>query len=173
MRTYFPSKTVEFKLEEPRAFRRFSWSLVEMAVVTGILLRAFRSLVLTHGSNSWLYLGGTWALGLVFLLFMATAHVANFPTRQWLWRAPAFVGIEWAAASATSALLIWIGREPNGTVRAEWHDWFGLSMNTLVWTVVQVLPWAALLALIVHLVKRSRLVREDVDPEAPEETPAA
>ena len=55
MATLFPRHTVELKLEEPKAFRKFSYSLVEMAIVTGIIARIYRLVVLTHGSNHWLY----------------------------------------------------------------------------------------------------------------------
>ena len=37
MPSFFPRNTVEWHIEEPRAFRRFSYSLVEMAIVTGVL----------------------------------------------------------------------------------------------------------------------------------------
>ena len=39
-RLSFRDTTIELRVEEPKAFRRFSFSLVEMAIVTGILLRA-------------------------------------------------------------------------------------------------------------------------------------
>ena len=67
MANFFPKQTLEFKFEEPKAFRRISFSLVEMAIITGILVRVYRVVVLTHGSNNWLYLGGTITLGVVFL----------------------------------------------------------------------------------------------------------
>ena len=37
MPNFFPIQTSELKFEEPKAFRRFSFSLVEMALVTGVL----------------------------------------------------------------------------------------------------------------------------------------
>ncbi len=42
MPNFFPIQTSELKFEEPKAFRRFSFSLVEMALVTGVLLRVYR-----------------------------------------------------------------------------------------------------------------------------------
>src|SRR3954467_8531005 len=123
MPTFFPQHTVEWKIEEPAAFRRFSYSLVEMAVVTGVVLRAFRALWLTHGTTSWLYIGGWFAFYLVILLGMATAHLANLPVQKWLFRAPLFALVEVATEMVVSALLIMVGREPNGTVRASWNDW--------------------------------------------------
>lgn len=153
--SFFPRQTVEWHLEEPRAFRRLSLSLVEMALVTGVLLRVYRSFVLTRGASGWLLFGGTIALGILFLLFMTTAHLANFPIQKWTWRAPAFAGIEWAAEMATSALLILIGREPMGSTRAELHDWASLAMGTLATRAVIIILWSLLLAGIVQIVRRT------------------
>jgi len=86
-----------------------------MAIVTGVLVRIYRLLVLTHGSNNWIYLGSTFAMWLIILLGMLTAHLANYPLQQYLWRAPLFAAIEVAAEMATSALLLTVGREANGT----------------------------------------------------------
>src|SRR3982750_3494571 len=133
MVTFFPRHTVELKIEEPRAFRRFSFSLVEMAIVTGVLVRLYRLFILTHGSNHWLYLASVSTIGVLFLLGMATAHLANYPLSQFLWRAPAFAVVEVAAEMATSALLIWLGREANGTVRAHWDDWASMGLHALLY----------------------------------------
>src|SRR5947207_12261465 len=105
MPSFFPTHTTEFHLEEPKAFRRFSFSLVEMALVTGVLVRIYRLLTLTHGSNNWIYIGVVVSFGLLFILGMLTAHLANYPLHQYLWRAPAFALIEVGAEMATSALL--------------------------------------------------------------------
>jgi hypothetical protein len=111
MPNFFPRHTSELKFEEPKAFRRFSFSLVEMALVTGVLLRVYRVLVLTHGSNNWVYIGGSIAVGLLFLLGMVTAHLANFPLHDYAaWRAPLFAFVEVLAEMAVSALLIAVGR---------------------------------------------------------------
>ena len=160
MPSLFPRQTVEWRLEEPKAFRRFSRSLVEMAIVTGVLLRIFRVLTLTHGSNNWLYLGGMLALGMLFLLGMVTAHLANYPLHQYLWRAPAFAIIEVLAEMATSALLIALGREANGTVRAHWDDWAGLGLHALLYRGLAIVVWGLILAGVVSLVRRT-LVHED------------
>lgn len=154
MPSFFPRQTLEWHLEEPRAFRRLSLSLVEMALVTGVLLRIYRSFILTHGANGWLYLGGTLGFGLLFLLLMTTAHIANFPVQRWLWRAPAFALIECTAEMATSALLIWIGREPYGSIRAEWHDWPSMAIGALATRGLVIILWTLLLAGIVQVVRR-------------------
>lgn len=159
MPSFFPRQTIEWRFEEPMAFRRFSRSLVEMAIVTGVLLRIYRMLTLTHGSNDWLYLGGVLALGVIFLLGMATAHLANYPLHQYLWRAPAFAAVEVLAEMATSALLIALGREANGAVRAHWDDWVGLGLNALLFRGLVIVVWGVVLAGVLFLVRRT-LVHE-------------
>lgn len=152
--SFFPRQTIEWHIEEPRAFRRLSLSLVEMALLTGVLLHVYRSYVLTRGATGWLLFGGALAFGILFLLFMTTAHLANFPIQKWAWRAPAFAAIEWAGEMATSFLLILIGREPYGSVRAELHDWPSMAMGTLATRGSIILIWSLLLAGIVQIVRR-------------------
>jgi hypothetical protein len=149
----FPRHTVDLKLEEPAAFRRLSFSLVEMALVTGAVLRLFRVLALTRGASGWLLVVGAVALGVFLLIGMATAHLANFPIRQWAWRAPAFGALEAAAEMLVSAALIALGREPLGTGRAGWSDWPGMAVETLLWRVAVVGLWSLLLAGVVTLVR--------------------
>jgi hypothetical protein len=162
MTQFFPRKTTEIRIQEPRSFRRLSYSLVEMALVTGVVVRAYRLVILTHGGNNWLYLGATFAVGAIFFLGMVTAHLANFPLHQYLWRAPAFAGVEVAAEMVTSALFISLGHEANGTVRAHWDDWIGMSVNALLIRGVAIMVWAAILAGSVQLVRRT-VVHEDED----------
>jgi hypothetical protein len=169
MPNFFPRHTSELKFEEPKAFRRFSLSLVEMALVTGVLLRVYRVLVLTHGSNNWLYIGGSIAIGLLFLLGMATAHLANFPLHDYVWRAPTFAFVEVLAEMAVSALLIAAGHEANGTVRAHWDDWVGLGLNALLYRGLAIIVWCGILACVIQIVRRT-IVHED---EETTEIPAA
>jgi len=152
--SFFPRQTIEWHIEEPRAFRRLSLSLVEMSLVTGVLLHVYRAYVLTHGANGWLFFGGSLALGLLFLLFMTTAHLANFPIQKWAWRAPAFALLECTGEMMTSLPLIWLGREPLGSARAEWHDWPAMAMGTLATRGLLILVWSLMLAGIVQIVRR-------------------
>ena len=168
MANFFPRQTIEFKFEEPKAFRRISFSLIEMAVITGILVRVYRVVVMTHGSNNWLYIGGTITLGVVFLLGMLTAHLANYPLHQYPWRGPAFAAVEVVAEMAVSALLIAVGHEANGTVRAHWDDWVGLGLNALLFRGLEIVIWTLLLAGVIQIVRR--VVHED---EEPAEVPVA
>ena len=149
-----PRSTLELKLDEPAAFRRLSQSLVETAVVTGVIIRVYRAVVLANSTGGWMY----WALaGTIWTLIfcaMVTAHLANFPVRRWVWRAPAFAAVMVAAEMITSLVLIAIGREPTGSVRAEWSDWPGMAANALLYRGLAVCGWAAVLALAVWLVRR-------------------
>jgi hypothetical protein len=162
MSDFFPLHTATMRIEEPKAFRRFSLSLVEMALITGVLVRVYRSLVLTHGSNNFGYIAATMTLALVFIVFMATAHLANYPLQRWLWRAPAFAGVEVLGEMATSLLLIWLSREPNGTVRAHFNDWPSMAMRAALYRGVIVLVWSLILAAIVQVV-RNRFIKEEAD----------
>ena len=171
MPTFFPRQAVEFRIEEPKAFRKISFSLVGMALITGVVVRIYRVFVLTHGSNDWIYLGGAFALGTVFLFGMLTAHLANYPLYQYLWRAPVFAIVEVLAEMATSALLISLDWEPNGTVHAHWDDWLGMGLNALLIRGMSIVLWALGLAVIVSLVRRT-IVQEEED-EADEIAEAA
>jgi len=164
MPAFFPRHTSELRFEEPKAFRKLSFSLVEMGIATGVLIRLYRVLILTHGSNNWIYLGGVFALGIVFLLGMLTAHLGNYPLHQYLWRAPMFALVEVAAEMGTSALLIALGHEANGTVRAHWDDWVGMSLNALLIRGLAIVLWGLILGGVVQLV-RGRIVHEDDEPE--------
>ena len=163
MSDFFPLHTATMRIEEPRAFRRFSQSLVEMALITGVLVRVYRSLVLTHGGTGFGYVAGTMVVAILFIVFMATAHLANYPVHHWFWRAPAFAGLEVAGEMATSLLLIWLNREPNGTVRAHYDDWPGMLMRALLYRGLVIVLWALLLAVIVSVVRKARVVEEEAD----------
>ena len=162
MSDLFPLHTTTMRIEEPKAFRRFSLSLWEMALVTGVLVRVFRSLVLTHGTSSFGYIASTMSVAILFIIFMATAHLANYPLHHWLWRAPAFAGLEVVGEMATSLLLIWLKREPNGTVRAHFDDWASMTFRTALYRGLIVVLWSLVLAGIVQIV-RSRFVKEEAD----------
>jgi hypothetical protein len=170
--TFFPKHTVTW--EEPTVLRRFTISLFEVAILTGIALRLYRAMVISAGStSSWLWAGGTFAIGLLILCAAATVHLANYPLQRWLWRAPAFAAIEVAAESVTSALLIWIGREPIGSTRAEWSDWFSMAQTTLWTRMLTVSGWALLLAAVVWVVRRTILREQPVEEDTVEDVAQA
>ncbi len=170
MSTFFPRHSVEWRLEEPPAFRRLSISLVEMALLTGIVLRLLRALTFTHGRASWLFYGAAFVVGLLVLLGMTTAYLANWTLKSWLWRAPLFALVEVAGEMATSLVLIALRREPEGAVRAEFHDWPSMALRAFLQSELSICLWAALLAGVILFVRRSGIaegVEEEpvVDPE--------
>ena len=156
----FPRHTVEVVVEYATPVRRFTFSLPEMALLTGVVIRLFRMLALTHGSNEWWYIGGTFTVGLVLLLGLLTTHLANYPLNQYWWRALAFAGLEILGEMSTSLLLIWLGREPNGTVRAHIDDWPTMAVRALLYRGLAIVIWSLLLSFTVQLTRRT-IVHED------------
>ena len=166
--SFFPQNTIEWRMEEPPAFRRLSLSLAEMALLTGIVLRLLRALTFTYGRVSWLYYGLVFVVGTLVLLGMTTAHLANFPVRAWTWRAPLFALVEVVGEMLTSLLLISLGREPEGTARADFQDWPSMSLRALAQSELSICLWALLLAAVIVFVRRSGMARDvDSDPLDP------
>jgi hypothetical protein len=163
MPSYFPRHTVAWKVEEPAAFRKLTLSVVEMGLITGVVLRLYRALVLTHGANSWVYLGLTAAAGAILLFGMCTAHLANFPIKHWLWRAPLFVALELAGELLASIVLIAVHRERLGSLGATFADWLPMAADLVVWRAIPVVVFTLILALIVQLVRILLLRHEDRD----------
>ena len=68
----------------------------------------------------------------------------------------------------TSLLLISLGREPEGTVRADFHDWPSMSLRALAQSELTICLWALLLAAVIVFVRRSGMARDvDADPLDP------
>jgi hypothetical protein len=164
MSSFFPRQSVEWRLEEPPAFRRLSLSLFAMALLAGVLLRLLRAVTFTHGRASWLFYGVAFVVGMLILLGMTTAHLANWTLRSWLWRAPLFALVETAGEMATSLVLIALRREPEGAVRAEFHDWPSMALRAFLQSELAICLWAALLAGVIVFVRRSG-VAEGVEAE--------
>jgi hypothetical protein len=156
MPTFFPRQTIDWRaVEEPAAFRRFSLSLVGMALSTGVVLRLFRAVTFGAGRAGWLVFGASILVGLVLLIGMVTAHLANFSLRRWLWRAPLFALVVTMAAMATSLLLIALHREPEGAARADFHDWPSMALRFLFYSELTVCLWAVVLGAVILLVRRT------------------
>ncbi|MEP6618277.1 MAG: hypothetical protein ABJE47_03135 [bacterium] len=169
MPSFFPRQTIEWRVEEPPAFRRLSLSLLEMALITGVVLRLTRALTFTLGGTSWLYYGIAFVFGTLLLIGMTTAHLANFPVRAWSWRAPLFALVEVVGEMTTSLLLIALRREPEGTARADFHDWPSMSFRALVQSELSICVWALVLAAAIIFVRRSGMARDvDADPLDPD-----
>jgi hypothetical protein len=150
-----------FTFREPPAFSKLARSIVEMALVTGVVARLYRAAVLTNtGKSSALAVGALFLLGASFVLLMAAVHLSRFPLREWTWRAPAFAALESTFESVVSFALILAHREPLGTGAATIRDWPGLAGTILVRHVVVISVFSLLLALTVKLVRYQLLKHE-------------
>ncbi|HMH26330.1 MAG TPA: hypothetical protein VK542_07105, partial [Gemmatimonadaceae bacterium] len=146
-------KSSEWDLEEPAAFARIARSPFELALITGVVMRLFRAVVLTQGNASSTFLGASLVLGTLFLLGMATLHLGRFPVREWPWRAPLFAVLETAGEMTVSLVLIALHREPWGTARAEFVDWQAMATGVVFWRVLGVSVWALLLGATVSFIR--------------------
>jgi hypothetical protein len=160
MADFFPRHTIEWKVREPAFMRRLSLSLVSMALITGVAVHLYRWFVLSHGRLSWWFFFGAIGVGFTLMLGLTTAHLANYPVSQWVWRAPLFALVESAAEIAMSAVLIAGGVERVGSERAHWNDWLPLAFNTILRRLLAIVLFALLLALVVQWVRRMMLEHE-------------
>ncbi|MFI5311777.1 MAG: hypothetical protein ACHQQ3_11115 [Gemmatimonadales bacterium] len=161
MSEFFPRKSVQWKLQEPAALRRASLSLPYMALLTGVLLRLWRSYAFTHGSpDSYLWIGGTFLAGMTFLFLMVTLHLGNYTLRNWVWRAPVFAVLESGTEIVMSLALTTVGLEPLGADTAELSDWLPTATRILFWRLFGVLLFALVLAIVVWTVRRLLLAAE-------------
>lgn len=159
---FFPRATIQWKaLEDPALARRISLSLPEMALISGVVLRLYRAYVLTHGSSSsWLWVAGTFLLGLIFMLLMLTAHLANFTMRHWWWRAPAFAVLQAGTEIVMSLALTAVGWETYGSEVADLSVWWP-SAERVLWTRMAItILFTLILAFVVRII-RSLVVRRE------------
>lgn len=148
-------------LREPPAFSKLARSTVEMALVTGVVIRLYRALILTNaGDSGGVTLASLFLIGAAFVLLMASIHLSRFPLRRWLWRAPAFAVLESLFESITSLALILSHREPLGTGAATMGDWPAIVTSILVRHVIVICAFSLLLGLVVKLVRYQLLKRE-------------
>lgn len=162
MPEFFPRHSITWRAERPHALRRLSVSLPQMALITGIGMRLWRSYVLTHGSaDSWAWIGGTFLVGVSFLFLMTAIHLGNFTLRNWTWRAPLFAILEAGTEILVSLALTTLGLEPLGADMAEFEDWLPTATRILIWRLVGVVLFTAVLAVIVSILRRIILAAED------------
>lgn len=141
-------------LEEPAFLRRVSQSVVSMAILTGVALRLYRAIVLQFGwSDSWLWVGGTFIAGAVFLFLGATLHLGNFAQRSWWWRAPVFALVEAGTEILVSLALTVVGLEVVGSLGATLQDWQESSARILFFRFVGITLFALVLALVSTVVR--------------------
>lgn len=172
--SFFPHETHVFHAFELSAWRTLSLSVVEMAALTGVLLRGFRAFTLSHAAGTGLsYIAGTIVISAAVLFAMLTLHLSNFPVRRWARRVAAFAVVETLAEIVVSAILIALHREPLGTTsRATWSDLPSIALGTLEVRVVALALFALALAGVVQLVRRL-LPRHTVHHAAPQPPPTA
>lgn len=161
-------QTGAWEAYEASAVRRFSRSLVLMAIVTGVTWRLCRALFLGAGpTESPLFFGSVIALGVLVFFGMATLHVGNYPLKRWMWRVPVFALVEGLAEVATSAVLIALAREPLGSAYATWADLPNIAGIVLTTHVLVLSLYAGILALVVQGIRRSmRAVGDAVADDA-------
>src|SRR5690606_16185255 len=129
--------------------------------LTGVIVRVYRALVLSRADGGDIgFLALSFAVGTVLLLGMVTLHLGNFTLRQWAWRAPVFAVIEVASEALVSLGLIWLGREPLGSLRATFADWPALVARTAMYRITTIGLFAIALAGVVQFMRYLALRRE-------------
>ena len=158
MPEFFPRRTIVWRLERTNPFRTLTLSAAEMGLLTGIVLRLVRALIIPHTpeSTAWLY----WVFVGLALCGAAVLHLSNYTVRHWIWRAPAFAASTAAGEALTSLVLIAVQREPFGTGRATFIDWPQMAFNSLAITSAVICAFAALLAVVVQIVRYLLLLSE-------------
>jgi hypothetical protein len=158
MPEFFPRRTIVWRLERTNPFRTLTLSVAEIGLLTGIVLRLVRALILPHTpeSTAWVY----WMFAVLLLCGAAVLHLSNYTVRHWIWRAPAFAAATVAGEALTSLILIAVHREPFGTGRATFSDWPQMAEISLEITAAVVCAFAALLAVVVQIVRYLLLLSE-------------
>lgn len=148
-----------FRIREPAAFARLARSIVEMALLTAVVARLFRMLVLSRAATP-MNAMMAFIFGALFVLIMVSLHLSRYPIKAWLWRAPVFAAIEGAGEMIASLALIALHRESLGTGAAQFSDWPGMALSTMAWRIIVISLFALLLAAIVKWVRYMILRKE-------------
>jgi hypothetical protein len=157
---FFPRQSIGWHLERAGGFRGLTLSVVESGLLTGVVLRLFRAMVMARPSTGWV-LGYVVTSGVV-LAAAAAMHLGNYTVRHWLWRAPAFGALAAVGQMLASLPLIALHREPWGnTGRADFGDWPLMARETLFIDVVLVSVFALILAGVVQSVRYLLVRHED------------
>jgi hypothetical protein len=165
---YFPRTTEPYQRRaiehepvyaEPSLLRKLAFSLLDMALVTGVTLRLGRALVQAYGGTD-LFVTGV-AAGTLFICAMAAMHLGNFPIRHWVWRAPVFGFAVGAVEGGVSLLLISLGREPYGTGYATYSDWLSMTLSVVPWRMMVVSIFGIGLAVVVQGFRMATPQREE------------
>jgi hypothetical protein len=161
---YFPRHTIAWKVEEPAAFRALTLSVVESGLLAGIVLHLVHALALAYiPEGRWVLFSLLDAVLFLTLFAAAAAHLANYPLRHWVWRAPAFAMLSALGSMGTSVVLIAVHRERLGSTRADWDDWPSMAVRAAAWDTISVCIFALLLAVVVQIVRAALLRHEHRD----------
>lgn len=152
MAGFFPRDVVQWTDERLHPLRAFSLRTIELAGLTGVLLRVFRALVL--GATGWFVFVSGVVAAVIFLCAMLTWHLGNYPLRHWPMRVMGFAVVEVTAELGMSTLLIAFHQERYGSRLATWMDWWPMAGNTAVGRFVVIGIYALILAGAVKLVRR-------------------
>ncbi|HUF66025.1 MAG TPA: hypothetical protein VMM17_08610 [Gemmatimonadaceae bacterium] len=168
---YFPRRTEPYqrRVSErdwdhhgPSAFRKLAFSLLDMALLTGVTLRLGRAALLASaGEGSSEMFVTSLLAGTLFLFLMATLHLGNFPIRHWVWRAPAFGLAVGAVESGASLVLISVGREPYGSGQAGFADWLSMALAIVPSRFILIVGFSIALAFVVQGVRVATLSSEE------------
>lgn len=154
MTEFFPRSSVAWTLEQPAAVRRMVLSLPQMALITGVCLRLWRSYTYTHGAPTYLWVGGTFLIGVTFLFLMLTLHLGHFTLRHWLWRAPLFALLESGTEVVMALALTTVGLEPLGSEKAEMSDWIPMATRNVFLRLTGIILFSLVLAFVVSIIRR-------------------
>ncbi len=161
MARFFPRDVIHWGEERLHPLRAFAVRTVEPAGITGLLLRAYRAIVLSATmTTGWVTFVLGLTVGVLFFCGMLTWHLGNFPVRRWPLRVLAFVLFEVTAELGMSSLLIAFGRERFGSRVATWGDWWPMAGQTLVERALVAAVFALVLAASVQIVRRMLDKRE-------------
>jgi hypothetical protein len=152
MSPIFPREAIQWSTERLHPLRAFSLRTLELAGITGVVLRIFRAVVLSQAG--WVTFIAGLVVGGLFLCGMLTWHLANYPIRRWPVRVAGFFVVEAAAEFGTSSVLIALQRERMGSRLATWSDWWPMAGQTLIERALLLALFALLLAGTVQLVRK-------------------
>lgn len=149
--------------DEPTFIRKLSLNVVVMGLLAGASLRLYRALILQGGwSNSWIWIAGTFLVGVGILFLLTTMHLGNYPVRSWAWRAPLFALFEAAMEVSVSLALTLAGLERIGSLTATIEDWQSSAVRLVIVRVGGILLFAIVLAFVSTMVRLVLLPRKPV-----------
>lgn len=159
---FFPRYSIAWKVEEPPAFRALTLSVVEIGLLTGVIYRLVRALLLAHvpGAHP-VYVGGIYIALALLLCGAVAAHLGNYPISTWLWRVPLFAVLEVCGEVGTSIVLVAAHRERSGTSPADWDDVPSMALHALEFRTLVLCIFALVLAGVVQVVRNALLRRAD------------